>query len=325
MPPALFAIFAMPLLVLAVPSATVQAADAPYPVRPMRIVTGFPAGGNTDIIARSMAQKLTERMGQQVIVENRPGAGSMLGTEYVARATPDGYTLLLVSGAMTTQAAVMKKLPFDAARDFAYISNAVTYPFVVVVKPDAPMQNVTDLIAVAKKSPGKLNYASVGIGSVFHLGTELFNAMAGVDMVHVPYKGGSEHMIALMTRRIDVVFDTLTGAFPHLQAGRMRALAVTSIERAPMLPNIPTVAQTLPGYDVTSFSGFAAPRATPPERVTKLNREMRAALNDADIRKRFIELGGGVLPTTPEEFTRHVMSEIDKWRKIAVAKKIEIQ
>ena len=302
-----------------------RAAEAAYPVRPMRIVTGFAAGGNTDIIARSMAQKLTERMGQQVIVENRPGAGSMLGTEYVARATPDGYTLLLVSGAMTTQAAVMKKLPFDAARDFAYISNAVTYPFVVVVKPDAPMQNVTDLIAVAKKSPGKLNYASVGIGSVFHLGTELFNAMAGVDMVHVPYKGGSEHMIALMTGRIDVVFDTLTGAFPHLQAGRMRALAVTSIERAPMLPNIPTVAQTLPGYDVTSFSGFAAPRATPPERVTRLNREMRAALNDADIRKRFIELGGGVLPTTPEEFTRHVMSEIDKWRKIAVAKKIEIQ
>ncbi len=324
MPPALFAI---PFLLALLPSGAQAAEQTPaaYPVRPLRIVTGFAAGGNTDIIARSIAQKLTDRMGQQVIVENRPGAGSMLGTEYVARATPDGYTILLVTGAMTSQAAVMKKLPFDAARDFAYISNAVTYPFVVVVKPDATMQNVSDLIAIAKKSPGKLNYASVGIGSVFHLGTELFNAMAGVDMTHVPFKGGTEHMVALMGGRIDVVFDTLTGVFQHIQAGRMRALAGTSVERAPLLPNLPTVAQTLPGYDVTSFSGFGAPRGTPPERITRLNREMRAALNEADIRKRFVELGGGVQSSTPEEFTRHVMNEIAKWRKVATEKKIEIQ
>ena len=315
-----------PLIVLGLTlAANVFAADQPYPVRPLRIVTGFPPGGNTDIIARAMAQKLTERLGQQVIVENRPGAGSMIGTDYVAKATPDGYTLLLVSGAVTTQSAVMKKLPFDATRDFAYISNAVSYPFAVIVKPDAPMQNVNDLIAVAKKSPGKLNYASVGIGSVLHLAAELFNAHAYTDMTHIPYKGGAEPMLELMSGRIDLVFETLTSAFPHVQSGKIRALAVTALERSQQLPNVPTVAQSLPGYEVTSFSGFAAPRGTPPERITRLNRDMRAVLEQADIRKRFTDLGGTVQPTTPEEFARHVTSEITKWKKIAAAKKIEIQ
>ncbi len=302
-----------------------HAAEAPYPVRPLRIVTGFPPGGNTDIIARAMAQKLTERLGQQVIVENRPGAGSMIGTDYVAKATPDGYTLLLVSGAVTTQAAVLKKLPFDPLRDFAWISNAVSYPFAVIVKPDAPMQNIGDLIAVAKKSPGKLNYASVGIGSVLHLAAELFNVTANVEMTHIPYKGGAEPMLELMSGRIDLVFETLTSAFPHVQSGKIRALAVTSLERSQQMPNLPTVAQTMPGFEVTSFSGFAAPRGTPPERITRLNREMRAALEQQDIRKRFTDLGGTVTPTTPDEFGRHVVSEIAKWKKIATTKKIEIQ
>ena len=314
-----------PLIVLGLTlAANALAAEQPYPVRPLRIVTGFAPGGNTDIIARAMAQKLTERVGQQVIVENRPGAGSMIGTDYVAKATPDGYTLLLVSGAVTTQSAVMKKLPFDALRDFAYISNAVSYPFALIVKPDAPMQSVNDLIATAKKAPGKLNYASVGIGSVYHLATELFNAMSNVEMTHIPFKGGAEPMLELVSGRIDVVFETLTGAYPFLQSGKIRALAVTAAERSPQLPNVPTVAQSLPGYEVTSFSGFAAPRGTPPERITRLNREMRAALEQADIRKRFTDLGGTVTPSTPEEFARHVTNEIAKWKKIASAKKIEI-
>ena len=248
----------------------------------------------------------------------------MIGTDYVAKATPDGYTLLLVSGAVTTQSAVMKKLPFDALRDFAYISNAVSYPFALIVKPDAPMQSVNDLIATAKKAPGKLNYASVGIGSVYHLATELFNAMSNVEMTHIPFKGGAEPMLELVSGRIDVVFETLTGAYPFLQSGKIRALAVTAAERSPQLPNVPTVAQSLPGYEVTSFSGFAAPRGTPPERITRLNREMRAVLEQADIRKRFTDLGGTVTPTTPEEFERHVTNEIAKWKKIASAKKIEI-
>jgi len=305
--------------------AATQAAQPTYPQRPLRIVTGFPPGGNTDIIARAMAQKLTERLGQQVIVENRPGAGSMIGTDYVAKATPDGYTLLLVSGAVTTQAAVLKKLPFDPLRDFAWISNAVSYPFAVIVKPNAPMKNISELIAIAKKSPGKLNYASVGIGSVLHLAAELFNVMAGVDTTHIPYKGGAEPMLELLSGRIDLVFETLTSAFPHVHSGKIRALAVTSLQSSQQLPNVPTVAQTLPGYEVGSFSGFAAPRATPADRIARLNGEMRAILGLPDIRKRFTDLGGTISPTTPDEFGRHVASEIAKWQKIARAKKIEIQ
>jgi tripartite-type tricarboxylate transporter receptor subunit TctC len=303
----------------------VQAAQTAYPVRPLRIVNGFPPGGNTDIIARAIAQKLTERLGQQVIVENRPGAGSMIGTDYVAKATPDGYTLLLVSGAVTTQTAVLKTLPFDPLRDFAWISNAVSYPFAVIVKPDAPMQSIADLIAAAKKAPGKLNYASVGIGSVLHLAAELFNASANVEMTHIPYKGGAEPMLELVSGRVDVVFDPVTSSYPHLQSGRIRALAVTSLERSPQLPNLPTVAQTLPGFEVTSFSGFAAPRGTPAERVARLNREIHAALAEPDIRKRFIDMGGTLMPSSPEAFGRHVAAEIAKWKKIAAAKKIEIQ
>jgi tripartite-type tricarboxylate transporter receptor subunit TctC len=307
--------------------AAVQAADtaANYPQRPVRIVVGFPAGGNTDIISRAMGQKLTERFGQTVIVENRPGAGSMIGTDTVAKATPDGHTLLLVSGAFSTQAAVLKKLPFDPARDFAWITNAVVYPFAVIVKPDARTQSIADLIAVAKKSPGKLNYGSVGVGSVLHLAAELFSTHAGVEMTHIPFKGGSELVIELVSGRIDVVFETLTGAYPHVQAGKLNAIAVTSRERSQQLPNVPTVAQTLPGYEVTSYSGFAAPRGTPPAIIAKLNREMRLILELPDIRKRFTDLGGTVTPTTPDEFGRHVAGEIVKWKKIASAKRIEIQ
>lgn len=296
-----------------------------YPLRPVRIVVGFPAGGNTDIISRAMAQKLTERFAQTVIVENRPGAGSMIGSDTVAKATPDGHTLLLVSGAFSTQAAVLKKLPFDPARDFAWITNAVVYPFAVIVKPDARTQSVADLIAAAKKSPGKLNYGSVGVGSVLHLAVELFNMHASVDMTHIPFKGGSELVIELVSGRIDVVFETLTGAYPHVRAGKLNAIAVTSSERSPQLPNVPTVAQTLPGYEVTSYSGFAAPRGTPQAIIAKLNREMRGVLEQPDIRKRFTDLGGAVTATTPDEFGAHVMGEIAKWKKIASVKKIEIQ
>ena len=317
MPPALFAIFAMPLLVLAVPSATVQAADAPYPVRPMRIVTGFPAGGNTDIIARSMAQKLTERMGQQVIVENRPGAGSMLGTEYVARATPDGYTLLLVSGAMTTQAAVMKKLPFDAARDFAYISNAVTYPFVVVVKPDAPMQNVTDLIAVAKKSPGKLTYASVGIGSVFHLGTELFNAMAGVDMVRINYKGASQSLADLLGGQIQVMFPTPNSASSHVKSGRLKALAVGSAQPSALFPGLPSVAASgLPGYESVALYGMLAPAKTPMPLISRLSQDISRFVNRTELKEKLFSMGVEAVGSSPDEFAAAMRADIARMGKV---------
>ncbi len=296
-----------------------------YPLRPVRLVSPFAAGGNTDIIGRLLAPKLYERLGQVFIVENRPGAGSVLGTNSVAKATPDGHTLLVASGAFTSVAATVKKLPYDAIKDFAWVSLIVTYPFVVVVKADSPIASVGDLIASAKRNPGKLNYGSVGTGSVFHLAAELFNTMAGTDLTHIPYKGGAEPVTELIGGRIEVIFTTLTGVFPQIQNNRVRAIAVASAERSPQLPNVPTVAQTLPGFEITSFAGIAAPRATPKPVIARLNRELRAVLELPDISKRLVETGGVVRPTTPEEMGRHVESEIAKWKRVVAEKKIEVQ
>jgi tripartite-type tricarboxylate transporter receptor subunit TctC len=305
-----------------------QAADrtGSYPQqRPVRIVSPFSAGGNTDIIARMLAPRLYERLGQTVIVENRPGAGSVIGTNYVAKATPDGHTLLIASGAHTSVAATVKDLPYDPVADFAWVSLVVTYPFVVVVKGDSPVMSLADLIGAAKRSPGKLNYGSVGTGSVFHLAAELFNTMAGTDLAHVPYKGGAEPVTELIGGRIEVIFTTLTGVYGHLQGKRVRAIAVASAERSPQLPDVPTVAQTLPGYEVTSFAGVAAPRGTPGPVVARLNRELRAALELPDISRRLTETGGVVRPSTPEEMRRHVAGEIAKWKRVVAEKKIEVQ
>lgn len=296
-----------------------------YPLRPVRLVSPFSAGGNTDIIARLLAPKLYERLGQTVIVENRPGAGSVIGTNYVAKATPDGHTLLIASGAHTSVAATVKDLPYDPVGDFAWVSLIVTYPFVVVVKGDSPLTSVADLIGAAKRNPAKLNYGSVGTGSVFHLAAELFNTMAGTDLTHVPYKGGAEPVTELIGGRIEVIFTTLTGVYAHLQGKRVRAIAVASAERSPQLPDVPTVAQTLPGYEVTSFAGVAAPRGTPAAVVARLNREMRSVLELPDINKRLVETGGIVRPTSPEEMARHVSGEIAKWKRVVAEKKIEVQ
>ncbi len=296
-----------------------------YPLRPIRLVSPFAAGGNTDIIGRLLAPKLYERLGQIVIVENRPGAGSLIGTNHVAKATPDGHTLLVASGAFTSVAATVKTLPYDAVKDFAWISLIATYPFVVVVKIDSGINSMGDLIAAARRNPGKMNYGSVGTGSVFHLAGELFNTMAGTDLTHVPYKGGSEPVTELIGGRIEVIFTTLTGVFPHIQANRVRAIAVASVKRSPQLPNVPTVAQTLPGYEVTSFAGVAAPRGTPKAVIARLNRELHAVLALPDINKRLVETGGIVQPTTPEEMGRHVEGEIAKWKRVVAEKKIEIQ
>jgi tripartite-type tricarboxylate transporter receptor subunit TctC len=297
----------------------------PFPSRPLRMVSPFSAGGNSDLVGRLLAPKLAERFGQNVIVENRPGAGGMIGTGYVARATPDGYTLLLMSGAFTAVAATVAKLPYDPLRDFSWVSMIVTYPFVLVVKNDAPARTVSDLIATAKRSPGKLVYGSVGTGSVFHLAAELFNSMAGTETTHVSYKGGGEPMIELMGGRIDLIFTTMTGAFPHIEAKRVRALAVTSRAPSPQLPGVPAVAQTLPGYEVTSFAAVSAPRGVPRPVIARLNREFRAALEQPDVRSRLTASGGEVRPGSPEELGRHVEGEIAKWKKVVAEKKIEVQ
>jgi len=296
-----------------------------FPSKPIRIVSPFAAGGNTDTLSRYLAPKLIERLGQPVIVENRPGAGGMTGNNYVAKSPPDGYTLLFMSGAYTAHSATVKNLPYDPLRDFEGVSMVITYPFVVIVKAESPMRTIADLIATAKKNPGKLNYGSVGVGSVFHLAAELFNVMAGTDLTHVPYKGGAEPLTELIGGRLDVIFNTLTGSIPHIKSGRVRALAVASLERSVQLPDVPTVAQTLPGYEVTSFAGVVAPRGTPRPVIDRLTRELRAVLDLPDIRRQFTDLGGDVKASTPEAMMQHVTDEIAKWKRVVDARKIEIQ
>jgi tripartite-type tricarboxylate transporter receptor subunit TctC len=297
---------------------------AEFPQRPVRLISPFSAGGNSDIVGRLLAPRLSERLGQNVIVENRPGAGGTIGTAYVARSTPDGHTMLVLSGAFTAVAATVSRLPYDPVRDFGWISTIITYPFVVVVKTDAPVKSVGDLIAQAKRSPGKLAYGSVGTGSVFHLAAELFNVMAGTETTHVPYKGGGEPLTELMGGRLDVIFTTLTGAYGHIESKRVRALAIASKERSPRLPGVPAVAETLPGYDVTSFAALAGPRGMPPAAVARLNKELRAVLGMPEINRRLAETGGDVRPSSPEELGRHVEGEIAKWKRVVAEKKIEV-
>jgi tripartite-type tricarboxylate transporter receptor subunit TctC len=296
-----------------------------YPSRPIRLVSPFAAGGSTDTVGRLLAPRLAERLGQNVIIENRPGAGGMIGSASVARATPDGHTLLFISGAFTAHSAVTKNLPYDPVRDFAWITMVLTYPFVVVVKYDSPMQTVSDLIAAAKRNPRKLNYGSVGTGSVFHLAAELFGSMTGTEMTHVPFKGGSEPNTELIAGRLDVIFTTATTAFPQIEAKRLRALAVTSLQPAPQFPNVPTLAQTVRGYEVISFNGIGSPRATPRAIVARLNREVRAVLEQPDIRKRLTDQGNEVQPTTPEDMTRKVAADIRKWQRIVAERNIDVQ
>ena len=308
-------------------AAQANAADASkaYPQRPIRLVSPFAAGGSTDTVGRLIAPRLSERLGQNVIVENRPGAGGMIGTASVVRATPDGHTLLFISGAFTAHSAVTKNLPYDPVRDFAWVTLVLTYPFVVVVRADSPIQNIGDLIAAAKKSPRKLNYGSVGTGSVFHLAAELFGSMTGTEMTHVPFKGGAEPNTELLAGRLDVIFTTATTAYPQVEAKRLRALAVTSLQPAAQFPNVPTLAQTVPGYEVTSFNGIGSPRDTPRAAVMRVNREIHAVLQLPEIRKRVTDMGNEVQPSTPEEMTRKVSDEIRKWQRIVAERNIDVQ
>ena len=288
------------------------------------MISSFSPGGNSDIVGRLLAPKLAERLGQNVIVENRPGAGGMIGTNYVAKATPDGHTMLILTGAFTAVAATVKKLPYDAARDFDWVSMIVTYPFVLVVRNESPLRSVGDYVAAARRNPGKLVYGSVGTGSVFHLAAELVNVMAKTETTHVPYKGGGDVVADLLGGRLDAIFTTLTGVYSHIEAKRVRAIAVASLERSPQLPGVPTLAETLPGYEVTSFAGLAVPLGTPPAVVARLNREVRAVLALPDISKRLTESGGEVRPTSPEQMRRHVEGEIAKWKRIVAERKIEV-
>jgi len=307
-------------------SLVAHAADAvrDYPLRPVRIVSGFPAGGSSDFLARVLAPRLSARLGQNFIVENRPGAGGAIGASYVAKATPDGHTLLFISGAFTANAATVKT-PYDPLKDFDWITLIVTYPMVLVVRNDFAPRTVAELAALAKRNPGKVKYGSVGVGSVFHLAAELFDSMAGSNMLHVPYKGSSEPLSDMIGGRLDLMFMTLTGATPHLRARRIRAMAITALEPSPRMPELPPVSQVLPGYDVTSFTGIGATAGTPKPVIARLNRELRAVMAGDDVIKLFTDAGGDMKPGTPEEMTRHVAAEMAKWRRVVKERKIAVQ
>lgn len=296
-----------------------------YPSKPVRMVLGFPPGGNVDVVARIVAQKMSEGLAQQVVVENRAGAGSAIANEFVSKAAPDGYTLLLVSGAHVTLAATVKKLPYDPVRDFTFISPVVTYPLVIVVKPDSRFNSVADLVSFARANPGKLNYATPGIGTLYHLAIENFSAASGTESTHVPFRGGSEPVTELLAGRTDFLFDALTVLWPQIQAGKLRPLAVTSANRSATLPTVPTASQTVPNYVATSFSGIGGPPGMSPATVDRLNRELRRVSELPDIRQRFGDSGGEAKWSSPDDFRKLVEGEIDLWKRVVETRKIEIK
>src|SRR6266478_4532441 len=295
-----------------------------YPGKPVRLLIGFPPGGNVDVVGRIVAQKMSEGFGQQVIPENRTGAGSLIANEHVARSAADGTTLLVVSGAFVTQAATMKKLPYDPIRDFSFISTLVTYPLVFSVRSDSRFKTLDEFIGYVRSNPGKVNYPSPGMGTLYHLAGEMFVSMAGIDMQHVPFRGGSEPLTEVLSGRMELLIDALTNSYPHIQGGKFRPLAVSSLERSPALPNVPTVAQSVPGYQASSFLGIAGPPDMPGAIVERANREVRRVVALPEIAQRFAEWGGTPSASSPEEMGRHVQSEIEKWKRVVETRKIEL-
>lgn len=295
-----------------------------YPSKPIRLIVGFPPGGNVDVVGRIVAQKLGEGLSQQVLPENRTGAGSMIANEYVAKSAPDGYTLLVVSGAFVTQAATTRKLPYDPLRDFTFISTVVTYPLVFSVRADSRFRTLDEFIGYVKSNPGKVNYPSPGMGTLYHLAGELFVSMAGIDMQHVPFRGGSEPLTEVLSGRMELLIDALTNSYPQIQAGKFRPLAVSSLSRSPALPAVPTVADSVPGYEALSFTGIGGPAGMPAAVVERLNREVRRALASPEVGKRFAEWGGTPSASSPEEMQRLVSAEIDKWKKVVAERKLEL-
>jgi len=297
----------------------------PYPDRPVRLIVGFPPGGSSDTVARVVAQSLAPLLGQPVVVENKPGAGGVIGSDLVAKAAPDGHTLLLATAGHSTAAAMMAKLPFDAVRDFSWITTVTTYPFVIATSADSPIRSLEDMVARAKASPGKLSYSSAGVGTSHHLLGEWLAAEAGIEMLHIPFKGGTSPVTEVIAGRVDVMFETMTLVLPHLKSGRLRALAVTSPEPKDYLPAVPPVAKTVPGVVFQSWLGIAAPAGTPPAIVERLNRELRKVLDEAEVQKRLAALGGGSAPTTPELMRAQVQTEVERWKKLVESRKIERQ
>lgn len=312
-PKSLCCAFAAALLVAALPAAAQD-----FPSRPVRMVVPYPPGGANDIIARLLAPSLTRQLGQNVIVDNRGGGNTLIGSEIVATSAPNGYTLLVVAAGHAVNPALYKKLPYDTVRDFVPVALFGDGAYVFVAHPGAGVSSVTGLIALAKAKPGQVTYASSSTGNLTHLAAELFNALAGIRMLHVPYKGGNPAMADLLAGRVHVFFSTVAVARPHLQSGRIRALGVTTPKRTPALPDVPPISESgLPGYAVSGWYGLVAPKGTPKAAIDRLHGVTQVALRQAEIRERLLGVGVEAAEATPAEFGRLIESDIAKWIKVA--------
>jgi tripartite-type tricarboxylate transporter receptor subunit TctC len=287
-----------------------------YPTRAVRIVVGFPPGGATDIQARLMGEWLTGRLGQQFIIENKAGASGNIGTDTVAKAPADGYTLLQVVTPAAINSALYSNLPFDFIRDIAPVIYVARLAYVVVVNPSVPVKTIPELIAYAKANPGKVNYGSAGQGTPQNISCELFKMMAGVNLVHVPYRGGAPAVADLIAGQVQVIFAPVSEAIQHIKAGKLRALAVTTAARLDVFPDLPPIGDFLPGYEASGFAGLGAPQKTPPDIIDRLNKEANAALADAKIKERIVELGGTVVGGSPAEFGKIISEATEKWAKV---------
>jgi tripartite-type tricarboxylate transporter receptor subunit TctC len=296
-----------------------------YPTRPVRFVVGYPAGGATDILARLIGQRLSERLGQQFVIENKPGAGNNIGTETVVNAEPDGYTVLLVNPANFINASLYVNLRFSFIRDIAPVASFIRVPNVMTVAPDVPAKTVAEFIAYVKANPGKVNMASSGNGTSVHLSGELFMAMSGAKMLHVPYRGAAPAITDMLGNRVQVIFDNMPSIIQHISSGKLRALAVTTAARSPELPDVPTVAETVPGYEASALFGMGAPKKTPTEIVEKLNREINAVLAEPEMKKRLVELGGEPLIASPEAFGAMIAAETEKWEKVVHSAGLKVE
>ena len=304
------------------PASGLKAAD--YPTRPPHIIVGYPAGGSTDIVARLIGDWLSKRLGQQFIVENRPGAGNNLATEAVTKAAPDGYTLILVNPANTINASLYKNLNFVFLRDIDPVAGVIRVPNVMEVHPSVPAKTVAEFIAYVKANPDKVNVASSGNGTSIHLSGELFKMMTGIKMTHVPYKGSAPMLTDLLGGQVQITFDKLPSSIQHIKAGKLRALAVTTAKRSDELPDVPTVAETVPGYEASAFFGFGVPHGTPKEIVDRLNAEINLALKDPAILAKLKDLGGTPIPGSPADFGKLVADETAKWEKVVHAANLSI-
>jgi tripartite-type tricarboxylate transporter receptor subunit TctC len=295
-----------------------------YPTRPVRFIVGYPAGGATDILARLIGQRLSERLGQNFVIENKPGAGNNIGTEFVTNAEPDGYTVFLVNPANFINATLYTNLRFNFIHDIAPVASFTRVPNVMTVALGVPAKTVAEFIAWVKANPGKVNMASSGNGTSVHLSGEMFMAMTGAKMEHIPYKGAAPAITDLLGDRVQVIFDNMPSIVQHIHSGKLRALAVTTATRSPELPDVPSLSETVPGYEASALFGMGAPKKTPSEIIEKLNKEINAVLAEPEMKKRLTELGGEPLISTPEAFGAMIAAETEKWGKVVTSAGLKI-